>query len=430
MYDYGYFAYESKDDLLRRSADAWNPGKTADWLADGIDLVIDRREGYFLWDLSGRRLIDVHLNGGTYSLGHLNPELVDVLRDATKRFDVGNHHFPALGRTALAEALLATCGPNMSKVVFGSGGGEVIDIAIKSARNATKRPRIISVAKAYHGHTGLAVAAGDSRFSKPFLAERPQEFTQVPFNDLGAMEQALRGGDVAAVLMETIPATFGFVMPMPGYLPAVKRLCEAHGALYIADEVQTGLMRSGEMWAVDTYDITPDILVTSKGLGGGLYPIGAAVLSERAAQWLHQDGWGHMSTFGGAELGCIVALTVLDICGRSETRSTVAHTAAALTKGLAEISARYADYFIGVRQNGLIMGLEFAHPHGAKAVSRTLYERGVWAIFSALDPSVLQFKPGLLMSPDLVDELLERLESAVAAARDSVQGNAPWQVVA
>ncbi len=143
-----------------------------------------------------------------------------------EHFDIGNHHFPALARTALAEELVKTCAPNMRRVIYGSGGGEAIDIAIKTARHTRQRRKIVSIAKGYHGHTGLAVAAGDQRFSELFLADQPDEFVQVPFNDLAAMEDALRGRDVAAVLMETIPATYGFPLPEPGYLAAVKRLCE------------------------------------------------------------------------------------------------------------------------------------------------------------------------------------------------------------
>jgi acetylornithine/succinyldiaminopimelate/putrescine aminotransferase len=190
----------------------------------------------------------VHLNGGTYNLGHRNPELIATLEQAMQHFDIGNHHFPALARTALAEALVETCSPNMRRVIYGSGGGEATDIAIKTARHTKQRRKIVSIIKAYHGHTGLAVGTGDDRFSKLFLADHPEEFVQVPFNDLNAMEEALKGRDVAAVIMETIPATYGFPLPEPGYLQAVKRLCEEYDALYIADEVQTGLMRTGEMW--------------------------------------------------------------------------------------------------------------------------------------------------------------------------------------
>src|SRR5215208_7410949 len=207
MYDYGTFSFDSKAEVLEASKTFWNPGKTQFWTDEGVDLVIDRRQGYYLWDMSGRRLIDMHLNGGTYNLGHRNPELIATLEQAMGRFDIGNHHFPALARTALAEALVATCPPNLRRVVYGSGGGEATDIAIKTARHTRKRRKIVSIRKGYHGHTGLAVATGDDRFSTLFLSDRPDEFTQVPFNDLAAMEEALSGNDVAGVVIETIPAT-------------------------------------------------------------------------------------------------------------------------------------------------------------------------------------------------------------------------------
>ena len=316
MYDYDFFSFESKADFLSRSEEFWNPDKTRFWQDAGVDLVIDRREGYLFWDMAGRRLIDLHLNGGTYNLGHRNPELIAVLEQAMGRFDIGNHHFPALARTALAEALVATCPPNMQRVIYGSGGGEATDIAIKTARHTRQRRKIVSIRKGYHGHTGLAVATGDERFSTLFLSDRPDEFAQVPFNDLDAMEAALRDGDVAGVVIETIPATYGFPLPAPGYLRAVKALCERYGALYIADEVQTGLMRTGEMWGVTKAGIEPDIMIVGKGITGGMYPIACTVVSEECSAWLKEDGFGHISTGGGAELGCIVALKVLEICGR------------------------------------------------------------------------------------------------------------------
>ena len=195
----------AKDAFLDKSKTYWNPGKTQSWQDFGVDLVIGRREGYFLYDMDGRRLIDVHLNGGTYNLGHRNPELVDVLKRAADHFDMGNHHFPALGRTALAEELAKVCPGDLQYTIFAAAGAEAIDVAIKTARHTMQKRKIVSIIKAYHGHTGLAVCAGDPRFSEIFLSDRPDEFTQVPFNDLGAMEAALRGRDVAAVIMETIP---------------------------------------------------------------------------------------------------------------------------------------------------------------------------------------------------------------------------------
>src|SRR4249920_2827818 len=423
MHDYDVFTVGSKAEVLEKSREYWNPGKTDFWAETGVDLVIDRRESYFIWDMSGLRLIDVHLNGGTYNLGHRNPELVEAITTGMRSFDIGNHHFPSSARAALAEALIRSAPPNLTKVVYGSGGGEAIDIALKTARHATKRRKIVSIAKAYHGHTGLAVATGDDRFSELFLADRPEEFSHVPFNDLPAMEEALRGQDVAAVIMETIPATYGFPLPAPGYLAGVKRLCERHGALYIADEVQTGLMRTGELWAITKHGVVPDLLVTGKGISGGMYPISAVLVSEQAAGWLTEDGFGHMSTFGGAELGCVAALKTLEITCRPEVRSMVHYIAALFTQGLRHIQGQCPDWFTGIRQDGLVMGLEFDHPQGAKFVMKRLYEAGVWAIFSTLDPRVLQFKPGVLMTPSLCEELLDRVEVAVGkAAADARPG--------
>ena len=416
MYDYGFFSYESKEDMLERSRAFWNPDKTDFWQDAGIDLVIDRREGYLFWDMAGRRLMDLHLNGGTYNLGHRNPELIATLEQAMQHFDIGNHHFPALARTALAEALVKTASPNMRRVIYGSGGGEAIDIALKTARHTKQRRKIVSIIKSYHGHTGVAVGTGDERFSKLFLSDHPEEFVQVPFNDLNAMEDALRARDVAAVIMETIPATYGFPLPAPGYLQAVKRLCEEYDTLYIADEVQTGLMRTGEMWGISKSGVEPDIMVTGKGITGGMYPIACCVVSEECSAWLKEDGFGHISTGGGGELGCVVSLKVLEICGRPEVRSMVHYIAERFQQGLRQIQEIYPDWFVGIRQDGVVMGLEFNHPVGAKIVMKHLYAHGVWAIFSTLDARILQFKPGILLSPELVDEILDRTEVAIGKA--------------
>src|SRR4030095_4464688 len=312
----------------------------------------------------------VHLNGGTYNLGHRNAEVVQAVGSAMAHFDVGNHHFPSLARTALAEALVRSAPPGLTKGFYGGGGGEATDIAIKTARHATGKRRIVSIVKAYHGHTGLAVSTGDERFSKLFLSDQPDDFPHVPFNDLAAMEDALRARDVAVRLMETIPATYGFPLPDPGYLEGVKRLCERYDALYIADEVQTGLMRTGELWGIYKYGVIPDMLVTAKGIGGGLISLGCVVASEECGGWMKKDGFGHMSTGGGGELGCIVALKVLEICARPETRSLVHYISEFLGHGLQAIHSLYGDFFVGIRQNGTVMGLEFDHPKGAMHVMK------------------------------------------------------------
>ena len=419
MFDYGLFRFEDKQDLFRKSIEYWNPDKTKFWQSVGVDLVIDRREGYSLYDMSGRRLIDLHLNGGTYNFGHRHPELVETLKGALDYFDMGNHWFPSVARAALSEALVKTA-PGMKYAIFGAGGAEAVEIALKSARYATKRRKIVSIIKGYHGHSGLSVATGDERFTKIFLADRPDEFVQVPFNDIAAMEQVLKAGDVAALIMETIPATYGFPMPKEGYLNACRDLCTKYGTVYIADEVQTGLMRTGEMWGWQAYGIQPDIFVTAKGLGGGIYPISAAVVNEKCGGWLKEDGAAHISTSGGAELGCIVAHKVLEMLHRPEVISNVHSVTNFFANGMREMMSRHSDVFVGVRQKGVVLGLEFDHPEGAVSVSRALYEHGVWAIFSSLDKRVLQFKPGVLLTADMCQEILDRFDAAMPRARELI----------
>ncbi|GBR74894.1 acetylornithine/succinyldiaminopimelate/ putrescine aminotransferase [Candidatus Termititenax aidoneus] len=410
-----------KEQVIADSLQYWNTGKTQEWQDLGINFVMGKREGYYFWDLDGQRLMDVHINGGTFSLGHRNPEIMEALIKGLEEYDIGNHHFPSPQKAALAKELVKVSA-GLTHAIFGAAGAEAVDLALKTARCATGRRKIVSVQNCYHGHTGLAVAAGAERYAKIFLAERGEdENVKVPFNDIGAMERELSKGDAACVIMETIPATYGFPLPQDGYLPAIKKLCEKYGALYIADEVQTGLMRSGQMWCVSTYGVAPDIIVTSKGFGGGIYPISAVIMNDRAAKWLTIDGSAHMSTFGGTELGCIVARKVLEILQRQETINNVHFVAEYLRAGLEKIKRENPDTFIEIRQNGLIMGLKFAGAKGAIPVMQRLYRKhGVWAIYSMLDNSVLQFKPGLLCTKEYCDELLERLGAGIKEAREDI----------
>jgi acetylornithine/succinyldiaminopimelate/putrescine aminotransferase len=410
---------QPKDVIFDKSIEYWNSGKTKEWLDLKIDLIIGKREGYYFWDMDGKRLMDVHINGGTYSLGHRNPEVIAALKEATEYVDIGNHHFPSPLKAELAKTVIESSPEGMKHVIYGSSGGEVVDLAMKCAKAATKRRKIVSMQNCYHGHTGAAVAAGADRYCKLFLADR-EDNVKVPFNDIEAMEQALKGEDVAAVIVETSLATYGFLMPEPGYLAAVKRLCERYGTLYIADEVQTGLMRSGKMWCVETQGVNPDIIVTSKGFSGGIYPISAVILNEKASYWMTVDGSAHMATFGGAELGCACALKVFEILNRKETKDNVEYISRYLRAGLEEIMRDNPDTFTGIRQIGTIMGLEFAGREGAIPVMQHLYKNGVWAIYSQLDPHVLQFKPGVLATKEYCDELLEKMAYSIKEARGDI----------
>ena len=378
----------------------------------GVDLVIGRREGYRMWDLDGRELLDFHLNGGTYNLGHRHPALLAVLQDSLSFADVGNHHFANPERARLAQRLAAATG--LQFTVFTPSGAEANDVAIKSARRYTGRRRIVALEQGYHGRSGLSGAAGNPDSARAFNSDYPGEFVTVPFNDVDAMERALSGGDEAAVLMETIPATAGFPLPDEDYLPAVRELCDRHGTLYIADEVQTGLGRTGRLWAVEQWGVEPDILITGKGLSGGLYPVSAAVLSAEVGGWLADDGWGYVSTFGGAQPGCAVGCKALEICADPATLDNVRAIADYLRSGLEDIRNR-RPFLSDIQQCGLVIGLRFDAPDGGMQMTGALYQQGLWAMFASFDPSVLQFKPGLLVDRAYCDDALQRVDDALVS---------------
>lgn len=406
---------DRKREVLVRTHDLLMPNRIETWARLGVPLVMGRREGYRFWDLDGHELLDLHINGGTFNLGHRNPELIEVLQQALTEVDIGNHHFASEARVELAERLKQLTPGELSLSVFAPSGSEANDLAVRVARHATGRRKVVALDAGYHGATALSSAAGRNSNAQFFLSDYPNEFVRVPFDDLEAMDTALRGNDVACVLMETIPATYGFPIPGDDYLPEVKRLCERYGTLYVADEVQTGLGRTGQLWGVDIWGVEPDLLVTGKGLSGGLYPIAALVMTKQVGRFLSESGWAYSSTFGGAELGCRVACRVLDICSRPESLANARRISDYLGAGLAKIRSRH-PWLKAVRRKGLVMGLELDDPMGALTLSPILYRHGVWAMFSGFEFSVLQFKPGLLVDEAYCDLLLQRLEAALAEA--------------
>jgi acetylornithine/succinyldiaminopimelate/putrescine aminotransferase len=379
----------------------------------GINLVIGKREGPYIYDVDGKKFIDLHINGGTYNLGHCPPQIIKALNKALEMgLDIGNHHFPSSQRGRLAQKLVELSPGDMKSVVFASGGSEAVDVAIKSARHATKRKKIVSIDHGFHGRTGLSGSVGDTKNAQFFLSDTPDISVGVPFNDINKMEDALKADDVAAVIIETIPATLGFPLPEQNYLSDVKLLCEKYGALYIADEIQTGLGRSGKLWAIEHYGVNPDILVTAKGLSGGIYPVAAAVLNKKAGAWLYEDGFAHISTFGGSEIGCYVGRKVLDIVSDLKLLSDVNTISAYLSESLKNLQKKY-PYLLEIRQKGFIAGLKFDGEIAGIEMVKALYDNGIWAMIAGYDYSVIQFKPYIYTDKSLVDDIIKIMEKAI-----------------
>jgi acetylornithine/succinyldiaminopimelate/putrescine aminotransferase len=340
-----------------------------------------------------------------FSLGHCNPRVTGAVKDALGALDIGNHHFLSGQRAQLAARLSATLDDALPRVVFGVSGGEAIDVAIKAARGATKRLKVISVEGGYHGHTGLALAAGDAAFREPFGPNLPG-FTQVPFNDIAAMEAAI-DDQTAAVILEAVPATLGMPIPDAGYFAAIRRFCDERGAKLLVDEVQTGLGRTGRWWGIQHEGVTPDALITGKGLSGGIYPITATLLTIELHEVLDSETnpFVHISTYGGAELGCVAAQAVLDIVGEPGFLDRVDRLSQRFAEGFAPLPFE-------LRRRGLFMGLRFGSEPEALGALLRIMQQGVFCFPAGNDRSVLQFLPPLILSDDEAADLIGRMDKA------------------
>jgi len=382
----------------------------------GMDFVMGDRKGSYIYDLDAKKeLINLHCNGGVFNLGHRNTEIIDILKKSLEDLDIGNHHLISRERAELATVLSNLMPGDLNYTIFGVSGGEAVDLALKVARGYTKRSDIISVNGGYHGHTGLALAAGDEKYREPFKSSIPG-FKQVPFNNLKALKNA-SGNNTAAIILETIPATLGIQIPGKKYIQGVRKLCDELEILLIMDEVQTGLGRTGKLWAFEHFDIIPDIVVLGKGLSGGIYPISATVIREPLESVFHKDPFIHISTFGGSELGCRVGKRVLEISSSSEFLNEVNSLAEYFNQGFEKLINNHKGFLIGLRQMGLMMGIEMKDELCGPVLTKTAYDNGLLMVYANNDKSVCQCLPPLNMSTEEMDIVFIKLDKALKSAR-------------
>ena len=397
--------YPGREEAAAAFASHVNRGKVAALQAMGVDLVVGEREGARFRDAyDGRWFWNCHCNGGVFNLGHRHPAIATALRDALDHLDVGNHHLISGWRAHLAEQLSASTDDRLPYALFTPSGSEAVDLALTLARGHTGRQKIVAAGGAYHGLAGLARAASDPRWSEPYGEPLPG-FSHVPFNDLDPLSAELEGG-AAAVILESIPATLGFPPPEPGYLREAGELARRHGALLILDEVQTGLGRTGTPWFYQQEGAEPDIVITGKGLGGGLYPVSAALITEELEAFFDDLPFAYVSTFGGSELGCVTASAVMVEVSRPEFLDRVRSLGERFESGLADLP-------FDLRRRGLTMGLSFEGPEGGVEAAKRLIDAGVFAVFAEHDHSVTQFKPPLILNDAEADEIIEAVRRAL-----------------
>lgn len=407
-------AGEMKAEALERFANHVNPMKARILAHAGLDLIEGRREGARVWDVTGASFLDCVTSAGSFNVGRRNPRIIEALTSALNELDLGNFLLCSKAKADLARRLAEVTPDDLSYTMFGASGGEVVDFAIKLARGYTGRPRILSAIKGYHGHTGFALSAiGRDAYQEPFRPLLPH-FERVPFGDTDALRAAL-DGDTAAVILEPIQGEGGIHLPPAGYLQAVREACDRVGALLILDEIQTGFGRTGSLFACQHEGVVPDIMTLGKSLGGGLYPLTAAVFREPLGDFLLANPFIHLSTFGGADLGCAVGLAVIDYILESDLPGHAREIGDHLMQGFAALRGRYPQILQSYRGRGLMLGLQFADQSLGPRMSYQLARHGVLAIYTGNDPSVMRIQPALVISAEEAAVILNALDRSMAA---------------
>ena len=329
----------------------------------GYDVGFCKGQGQYLYDRDGSRYLDLLSGFGVFAIGRNHPVVRDALKSALDA-DLPNLvqlDVPTLAGV-LAEKLLAYT-PYLEKVFFANSGAEAVEAAIKFARGATGRQGIVHCDHAFHGLTyGALSLNGDDMFRAGFGPLLP-DCVSVPFNDLAALEQALSSRNVAAFIVEPIQGK-GVNLPSDGYLKSAAELCRKHGTLFVADEIQTGLGRTGRFLAIEHWGVEPDMVLLAKGLSGGQIPIGAVLTRKSIFEKIFNRmdrAVVHGSTFSKNDLAMVAGIATLDVIESERLVQEAAQKGERIMKALAAMIPRY-ELLHNVRGKGLMIGVEFGPP--------------------------------------------------------------------
>ena len=371
-----------------------------------------RGAGSKLWDADGKEYLDFGAGIAVCSLGHSPPELREALRGQADKIWHLSNLFINAPAIELAQRL---CQSTFADRVFlANSGSEAVEAALKLARRYSlahepRKQNIIAFENAFHGRTFFSVCVGGQPKYSDGFGDKPGGITHLPFNDIGALEGAVNG-DTCAVILEPIQGEGGVVPAAVEFVKRARELCDQHRALLIFDEVQTGVGRSGYLYLYQKLGITPDILTSAKGLGGG-FPVSAMLATDEVARSLSVGT--HGSTFGGNPLAAAVANRVLQVVNEPAFLAAVKAKSAQLKIGLDEINAR-RDVFTEVRGEGLLLGAELKPPLRAKArdIIKSCGQNGLLILMAG--PNVLRFAPALNISEAEISHGLCLLETAIA----------------
>ncbi len=383
----------------------------------GFEGVEWKAEGSTIWDTEGRDYLDLLAGFGTLALGHRPAAVVAAVREQLDRMPLSSRVLFSKPVAELAAELAAILPGEIEKSFFCNSGTEAIEGALKLARLYTGRPGVVATEGGFHGKTlGALSVSGREVYKRPFAPLVP-EVNHVPFGDKDALAEAV-GGSTAAVIVEPIQGEGGVIVPPDDYLPAGREICDRAGALLIADEVQTGLGRTGAMFACEHSGTVPDIMCMAKALGGGVMPLGA--FSSTPAIWasLEENPLLHSSTLGGNPLACAAGLAAIQAIRRDDLPTRAAQLGDHAVGRLRELQGAHSDLVADVRGRGLLIGVQFRDPDVAGLVIAGLAQRRVIAAYTLNSPEVIRIEPALTISEADLDRGLSALVESVAQAKD------------
>ena len=360
-------------------------------------------------DVAGREYIDLMSGWGVTCIGHCHPALVEAIREQAGRLMQTTNVFYTVPQTELLERLAALAPGDITRSFFTNSGTEAIEGAVKLAHRATGRAKFVSTSGAFHGRTlGALHVIGTEKHRAPY-APLLHESVRVPFDDLDAAARAI-DAQTAAFIVEPVQGEGGVNVPRDGYLRALADLCHASGALLIADEVQTGIGRTGRMFAVEHEGVVPDVMALGKGLGGG-FPVGAFLCTEAVARTVALGE--HGTTFGGNPLACAAASAVLRVVEEEKLVARAGELGARLHARLRAFAAERPDRAESARGKGLLQALVLREADRAAALPLRALERGVLVNVTA--GNVVRFFPALNIPED---DLFAGLDLVLALVAD------------
>lgn len=372
-------------------------------------------QGSILRDALDREFIDILGGFGIYSPGIRHPKIVAAVKAQLDKSPQYSQEMLDPLRAHLMKVLSMLTPGDIQYGFFINSGTEAVEGAMKLAKLYTGKSGFISMLKSFHGKTlGALSLMGKSVYRKPLLPLL-DGVRHVPFGDYAAVDQALKtaaavGDGIAAVVAEPIQGEAGAIVPPDDFWPKLREICDHHGVLLIADEVQTGLGRTGKVFGVDHWDVTPDIMCLGKALGGGVMPMSAFISTPKIWECMEPNPFMHTSTTGGNPLACAAALAHINVMLEEDLPGQAAEKGDYVMKKLAEMKTRYPEILAHIRGKGLLIGMEFPSDEIGYKVASGLFSRKVLTAGTLTNSKNIRIEPALNIPYETLDEVLNRLE--------------------